>query len=655
MGITGLIPFIEKASRKVDIDELSGSTVAIDAYCWLHKGIIGCAEKLMRGEKTNVHINYCMKQVNYLLSRHIRPILVFDGRHLAAKAGVEAERRESRKAAKVKAKDLIAQGRNSEARSFIQRALDVSHKMALELIEECHSRGVDCIVAPYEADGQLAYLNLTGIVDYVITEDSDLILFGCNKILFKFNFTGGLLFEANKLHHVMGVRKEKFTFTKFRQMCILSGCDYLPSLPGIGLAKAKKFMLMTDETDMRRALAKIPNYLGLRQVVVTEEYKEGFLKAEATFQYMIVYDPRNRKLTRLNELQEGLDENLLTNSGEFFDEDLAYQLALGNIDPMSLKKLHDWDPDEQIQEKFRSRSIWGNNKENGNHKAKRKESPTEDEIQAEHLKSIKMSFLSKLDYQNDQDDQEETEDLVSSYISESSRSEPPKKKLRTTNMESPRKSTNIFKVKPKEQTPVKSPLKSPNQCNVSLIASVSSKTHQIDACVVDSNVTPKKDLFAIAKQKTEEIISPAALKLLKMVQEKLKQPQSRRIRVTNDEDTTKTPSPPKEIISSEITSTSDIECESISSDNEIMILTPSTETSEEDLNSTPIQIEPAVILIEDDSPLPIIKKTVEIKPKIASRGPGLTKRKAGTSKTLTKSNSQQMKLNHFGFIANKKL
>ena len=33
---------------------------------------------------------------------------------------------------------------------------------------------MDCIVAPYEADAQLAYLMKSGIAQLVITEDSDL-------------------------------------------------------------------------------------------------------------------------------------------------------------------------------------------------------------------------------------------------------------------------------------------------------------------------------------------------------------------------------------------------------------------------------------------------------------------------------------------------
>lgn len=40
------------------------------------------------------HIKYCLKYVTMLLSKNIKPILVFDGRHLPAKAMTESKRRE---------------------------------------------------------------------------------------------------------------------------------------------------------------------------------------------------------------------------------------------------------------------------------------------------------------------------------------------------------------------------------------------------------------------------------------------------------------------------------------------------------------------------------------------------------------------------------
>lgn len=54
--------------------------------------------------------------------------------------------------------------------------------MLLVYIQAARAQGVDCIVAPYEADAQLAYLNKTGMVQAIITEDSDPLAFGCKKV-----------------------------------------------------------------------------------------------------------------------------------------------------------------------------------------------------------------------------------------------------------------------------------------------------------------------------------------------------------------------------------------------------------------------------------------------------------------------------------------
>ena len=44
---------------------------------------------------------------------------------------------------------------------------------------------VEYYVAPYEADAQLAYVYLNGRAQVVITEDSDLLIFGVKRVLFK--------------------------------------------------------------------------------------------------------------------------------------------------------------------------------------------------------------------------------------------------------------------------------------------------------------------------------------------------------------------------------------------------------------------------------------------------------------------------------------
>ena len=97
MGITGLLPFLDKASRRVHVSEFKGSKVAIDVYCktriikngfiffyfikrkflsgWLHKGAFGCAEQLVKGQKTDGYIVYVMKYVDLLTRNGLQPVL----------------------------------------------------------------------------------------------------------------------------------------------------------------------------------------------------------------------------------------------------------------------------------------------------------------------------------------------------------------------------------------------------------------------------------------------------------------------------------------------------------------------------------------------------------------------------------------------------
>ena len=72
---------------------------------------------------------------------------------------------------------LLRDGRQAEARKAFSMSVDVSGEMAFQLIQACRQAGVGVVVAPYEADAQLAHLAETGVVDAVITEDSDLLVY----------------------------------------------------------------------------------------------------------------------------------------------------------------------------------------------------------------------------------------------------------------------------------------------------------------------------------------------------------------------------------------------------------------------------------------------------------------------------------------------
>ena len=67
-------------------------------------------------------------------------------------------------------------------------------------IQELKRRKVDYVVSPYESDAQLAFLYQQKIVDVVITEDSDLLAYGVEKVLFKMDPQGnGIEIDLNDI------------------------------------------------------------------------------------------------------------------------------------------------------------------------------------------------------------------------------------------------------------------------------------------------------------------------------------------------------------------------------------------------------------------------------------------------------------------------
>ncbi|CAJ1066493.1 exonuclease 1 [Xyrichtys novacula] len=140
-----------------------------------------------------------------------------------------------------------------------------------------------------------------------------------------------------------------FTEEKFRHMCILSGCDYLASLHGIGLGKACKLLRLAKDPDILKVVRKMGQYLKMN-LVVPEEYVEGFIKANNTFLYQLVFDPIRRKVVPLNPYPKHIDPATLTYAGINLGDEKGLQMAMGNVDINTMEKIDDFSPDKPLQQ-----------------------------------------------------------------------------------------------------------------------------------------------------------------------------------------------------------------------------------------------------------------------------------------------------------------
>lgn len=99
---------------------------------------------------------------------------------------------------------------------------------------------------------------------------------------------------------------------------------------------------------------------------VTSEYRLAFVKAEQTFLYQLVYDPKQRKLIPLTPYPPNLDPITLPFAGKYMEDDVAFQLAIGNLDAETLERLDSYNPDAVVAKRsasFLSKhvSIWSKN------------------------------------------------------------------------------------------------------------------------------------------------------------------------------------------------------------------------------------------------------------------------------------------------------
>ncbi|KAL2343232.1 hypothetical protein Fmac_004517 [Flemingia macrophylla] len=329
MGIQGFLPLLKSVMVPIHIKDLKGCSVAVDTYSWLHKGALSCSTQLCKGIPTTRHIEYCMHRVNLLLHYGVKPILVFDGGLLPMKSDQENKRARVRKDNFARAVLHESDGNPSAAYECYQKAVDISPQVACDLIQVLKQENVQYVVAPYEADAQMTFLAISGQVDAVITEDSDLIPFGCPRIIYKMDkFGQGVQFQYSMLKKNKELSFEGFSRQMLLEMCILSGCDYLQSLPGMGLKRAhasiKKF----------RSYDKVLKHLRYSGVSVPPSYEESFKKAILTFQYQRVYDPISENIVHLSDIPDDIGDEL-DFLGPPLPKDIAQGIAKGDLDPIT--------------------------------------------------------------------------------------------------------------------------------------------------------------------------------------------------------------------------------------------------------------------------------------------------------------------------------
>lgn len=66
-----------------------------------------------------------------------------------------------------------------------------------------------------------------------------------------------------------------------------------------------------------QVLKKLPSYLKMPKLEVTDEYIESFIKANNTFLYQLVFCPQKKCLVPLNPYPEGVEASDMEYAGKY--------------------------------------------------------------------------------------------------------------------------------------------------------------------------------------------------------------------------------------------------------------------------------------------------------------------------------------------------
>jgi flap endonuclease-1 len=258
MGIRGLKQLLKKnvpeAFTDVSLSCLKGSVLAIDSSILLYK-----YRYLYQSD--NFHLIGFTEHIHKMNELGIQCVYIFDGQPPEAKQRVLKERvtEKIKMAEKVKElkstipddidpESLIDSGDEtdiqrikkvcSQIKKLQKNILYVNRKHSLEVMEMLQTLGIPYSQSEGEAEELCAFLQKTGSVDYVLTEDTDSLTFGATKVLFSGTSTDTLIL-CNLETVLLGLG---ITQSQFIDLCILCGCDYLPSIPKLGCVTALKLI-----------------------------------------------------------------------------------------------------------------------------------------------------------------------------------------------------------------------------------------------------------------------------------------------------------------------------------------------------------------------------------------------------------------------------
>jgi len=225
MGIKLLNTLLQRLTtdgiKRVGLEELSGKRIVVDANIYMYR----------YAAMGNIIENFYL-MCSIMRHYDIHPLFIFDG---TFKPKEKIETLQNRKRIKEQNKDLLhnlqieleADKQNEELQKQINslkfKCASYTKKDLDEVKQLFDSYGIMHRTAEGEADELCAALVLEKKAYACLTEDTDLFVYGCPRIIKYFSSANHtvMFYELDKI-----LKNLEISFTEFQELCCISGTDY---------------------------------------------------------------------------------------------------------------------------------------------------------------------------------------------------------------------------------------------------------------------------------------------------------------------------------------------------------------------------------------------------------------------------------------------
>lgn len=278
------------AKKKIQIEDLSGRWVAVDAFNTLYQFLSIIRQKdgipLMDSSgRVTSHLSGLLYRTTNLVEAGIRVAFVFDGKPPSFKAKTIEERAEIREKATASWEEARSKG--EDGFKYAQAASRINSEILDDAKRLIEAMGLPIVMAPSEGEAQAAYMAAKGDADMAASQDYDSLLFGASKVVRNLAISGKRKLPKKNIY--IDVEPETIdlntelnrlgiSLKQLVEIGIICGTDYNNGLTRIGPKTALK--LIREKGDLEAILngqeEKIENYFEIREFflhpTVTDEY-----------------------------------------------------------------------------------------------------------------------------------------------------------------------------------------------------------------------------------------------------------------------------------------------------------------------------------------------------------------------------------------------